>query len=667
MRKTAPKTPLLALVALSCALLPAPGWATEAAAPSEQDFLAEMPIVLSVSRLAQPLNEAPGAVTVLDRDTIRRSGARNVSDLMRLVPGFQVSDSFEFAPTIVAYHGGLGDYANRMQVLIDGRSAYSAFMFGNVTNGLLTIAVEDIDHIEVLRGSNSATYGARAVLGVINIVTRDPADTTGVLLSNTSGNNGISDRLLRGGWGNDDAKLRISVSRSGDSGLVGPLGHYYQSTVSDALSGPNGANHITLANLRADLRAGQADTVELRAGMGDQTSGTGNAIIKNPGNPLRQRRYQSRYLQGDWKHILGPDADVALSYSHSEETFTENFPYKPIPSLIIDFGGDANNDALLLQHALRLSPDMRLVYGSELRREEVRSQQLYGVPSRVTDFFRLFGNLEWHLLPALVFNAGALEEHSSLSGNDFAPRLTLNWHVLPEHTLRVGASQAYRPPSMYEKEASTKYYVNNVLAGANFVATGAAQPEKVRSSEIGYLGEIRPLNASVDLRVFREAIDNAIISRPYTLAGTKLAVMDFGNDSNPIRIHGAEYQLKLRPWRDTQLTYNQSFIHINAVDVASTLSAPGNSRLLMASQLLPGNLELSLMHYTLGAMTWQKPNNMLSPWDRTDLRLAWKFKMGGRHGEVATTVQNLGGRPYNDYNNHFFFPRQIFTTVSLQL
>ena len=656
--------------------------ADKVAAASEQDFLADMPVVLSVSRLPQPLDEAPGAVTLLDRETIRRSGARTVPDLLRLVPGFQVSNAFEASPPIVSYHGAFGDYSNRLQVLIDGRSAYSSYLLGNAGNGLQTIAVEDIDHIEVLRGSNSATYGARAVLGVINIVSRDPSDTRGLYASVSGGNNGISDRMVRAGWGTEEANFRISANRSGDLGLVGPLGHFMDPTTNTGLSAPNGANHLNMANFRADYQATTRDTLELRAGIAAQYSGTGNLF--SVGNPVRQRRADTRYLQGDWKRVLSADSDITLSISRTEEAYVDNFSYKlPAPyfGTVVDYGGTASNDAVLLQHIVRLDPSLRLVWGGEMRREEVDSAPLYGVPKVTTRFTRLFGNLEWRIAPSLVFNGGALYEQSSLTGNDLSPRLMLNWHMAPGQTLRVGTSNAARPPSMYEKEGNTRYTVNNVLISENYVSRGSAQPETVRSQEIGYLGEFHPLHLSLDVRIFRERFDNMLNAQLYDLpAGALLlcvlktsttaktcAAADFINDATPTTMHGLEYQLKATPWTGARLTYNQTLTKIDSRDPATAGSAPGNSRMLMLTQQLPADLDLSLIHYTEGAMSWQKIGNPLLSWQRTDLRLAWQFRWGTTHGELAAVAQNLGGHPYNNYNNHFYFPRQIFTTLNLRI
>ena len=100
------------------------GWGVHAThaqglvAVTEKDFLSDLPVVLSVSRLPQRLDETPGAVTVLDRNMIRLSGARDVADLLLLVPGFQSSASFEGDAPQASYHGGFSAYSGRIQVLV---------------------------------------------------------------------------------------------------------------------------------------------------------------------------------------------------------------------------------------------------------------------------------------------------------------------------------------------------------------------------------------------------------------------------------------------------------------------------------------------------------------------------------------------------------------------
>jgi len=638
--------------------------ADQALAPTEKDYFGDMPIILSVSRLPQPLDETPGAVTVIDRDMIRLSGARDVPGLMRLVPGFQVTDSYEASAPQAVYHGGFGDFSNRIQVLIDGRSVYSTFFVGTAGNGLQTITLEDIERIEVLRGSNSAAFGARAFLGVINIVTRAPLDTQGVHVSKSSGERGVNDGLLQLGWGNEAANFRLTASRRGDDGLTSIFGYDHFTKVTDYLNGPYGRNRVSLANFRADLHPSALDTLEFRAGTSDQYSGTGNMFY--PGNPQRERRFAASYLQADWRRVLGENADLALSFSHTDESYTDNFPYLPIPPLVIDSGGSASNDALLVQHSFRSGENLRIVWGGELRHEAVRSMPLYNQPLLTTNFTRLFGNLEWRIAPSLLLNAGALQEHSSLTGSAFAPRLMLNWHATPLHTLRFGVTKAQRPPSMFEKAANVRFVLNDILLDETFVARGNARPESILAREIGYLGEIPALRLNADVRVFHESIDGFIRTERYVdtrFVPSKFPI-DFVNADN-FSIRGIEYQLKFRPWRDTQVLFNQSNIRIDSAKLEVEMSAPTHASSLALFQKLPGGIDFSLIHHVSAAMTWQRLGNRLTPTHRTDVRLALPFRVGATQGELAAVVQNLGS-PYNDFNNTYFFWRRLFTTLSLK-
>ena len=135
--------------------------------PTEQDYLQEFPIVLSASRLSQPLSETPNAVTVIDRGMIVASGARNIADVFKLVPSMYVGYENGHTP-IVSYRGITDAYARRMQVLVDGRSIYLP-IFGHVDWAELPLDIGDIDRIEVVRGPSAASHGSNSVQGVINI------------------------------------------------------------------------------------------------------------------------------------------------------------------------------------------------------------------------------------------------------------------------------------------------------------------------------------------------------------------------------------------------------------------------------------------------------------------------------------------------------------------
>ncbi len=158
-----------ALLSGALASTPMAGERTEEAA-----FFEDLPTVLTLSRMPQSTAEAPEAVTAIGPELIRASGARTIPDLLRLVPGFYVAfKNAHFAS--VTHHGYTDDYSRRMQVLIDGRSVFTPYFVGGVDWMSLPITIQDIDTIEVVRGTNSAAFGSNAFLGVVNIITKSAA------------------------------------------------------------------------------------------------------------------------------------------------------------------------------------------------------------------------------------------------------------------------------------------------------------------------------------------------------------------------------------------------------------------------------------------------------------------------------------------------------------
>jgi len=616
---------------------------------SEKDYLDEVPVVLSVSRLPQRLDETPGSVTLIDRQMIRMSGARDVADLLRLVPGFRVSTSFESNTPQGSYHTSLSDYSNHMQVLVDGRSVYSVYMQGSTGPGLQTVALEDIERIEVHRGSNSAAYGARAFLGTINIITRDPTDTRGAQVQAATGENGIQDALVRLGWGGERSNFRLTADRRADHGL----------------SGASGPSRVHRLNLRGDVRASGSDTLEVRLGQTVIDAGVGFA--DQDGNAPRMRTIETAYAQLDWQRNLGPDEDLAVQLSHTAERMRDAFPYRPLTGLTIDFGGQASNDNLSLQHTLRKGRDLRLLWGGELRRETLVSRPLYNTDTVfVSDFARLFGNAEWRLHPDLVLNAGGLFERSTIGGDHLAPRLMLNWHVAAGHTLRYGLTRAFRPPSTYEKYGNVRYFLNGTLVDSTTVARGNVEVEKVQTREIGYLGELPAVGLNIDVRVFEEEVRDLIKARNYDLPGSggNNKAVDYVN-AEDFNVHGFEYQLRWLPWRDGQLIFSQSMVDSGQSLSGTYPSRPYGSMALMFMQKFPGEVEFGLTYYQVDASHFPGTDAQAPAMSRTDLRLAKAMRLGRQRAEVSFVVQNLGPS-YQDFMPSFYFRHQAYVMVKVE-
>ena len=204
-------------VCLSCALVaPAHVCAYAASDLSEADFLAEMPTVLTASRLSQSLMDAPNSTTVIDRKQIEASGYHNLADLFRLVPGMYVGFKKGWFHNVT--HTFAAEYARRMQVMVDGRSVYLPSI-GGVRWDTLPLAIQDIERIEVVRGPNAASFGANAFTGIINIITRHPDDVAGRMLRLTAGNHDHQEAEFRWAGRAENSSHRITLGERQDNGF----------------------------------------------------------------------------------------------------------------------------------------------------------------------------------------------------------------------------------------------------------------------------------------------------------------------------------------------------------------------------------------------------------------------------------------------------------------
>lgn len=622
---------------LACSL------AVPVAAKASEEFFTELPVVLSASRLAQPLREAPGAMTVIDQEMIRVSGARLLSDVLRLVPGFQVTTARD-APR-VTYHGLGEDFPSRVQVLIDGHSQYSPLFLGGVNWNLIPVALENIERIEVLRGSNSVAYGANAFLGVINIITQKAAQTPGGNIALNRGDGGINDTFARWGGKAPGADFRLSYREQADTGLD----KHFDS------------RRNRLFNLRADLYLNSRDELELNLSHVDNALGSGNVI--KPCDPAHNYRMASNALQARWRRALGPEEEIRVNYSLVQEgSGDRHFETCNAQLFNVDYGGRSLRHEIEAQHTVSLATGLRAAWGAAARFEELNLPFFfYGDVRQRRNTQRVFGNFEWLLAKDWLLNAGASLERDSLSGTGLAPRLSLHHHLNDNHSLRIGASRAFRPPSLFEARGDWRWItVTGQMAGYGFLARPGLQREEVNSRELGYVGEWRQANISIDARLFNERIPNRINILPSTLdpaaclafpSGYPCGAASTAANAENIDIRGFEYQLRWQPLPDTRLMLNQTFVRLRSelLDVAppnpvdglrvlrhTEASAPRETTSLMWMQKLPGNIDFSIARHNVGAMKWTTNTNVAA-YHRIDWRVAHTFRTGGKSVQVAYT------------------------------
>jgi iron complex outermembrane recepter protein len=665
------KTKLAVLLAsLAIAISTGSAYAEE----DEGLFFGRIPVVYSASRMPQSQSETPNFVTVIDREMIRATGARELSDLLRLVPGFQVTSRNLEIPARVTFHGlSNEDYSPRLQVLIDGRSQYSALFGSGVNWDLLPVAIENIERIEVVRGSNVAAYGTNAFLGVVNIITMDASQTRGTTVISTSGSRGVSDQLIRFGDKIGDASLRLTYQGQADSGI-----RFIPQGSSDPNTIANG-QHKRLFDLRADIPLTADDSISLSLGKieGAMQVGRSDYVVQiGPSslmtNPPRTIHQSSQYAQLEWLRALA-DGDEFRIHVHSTEDRSDDPPIFASNVLPLEQSGRSSRDEIEFQHTLNINSALRFLWGMGARQESVdKSYQFYaGNASRRVD--RLFTHAEWRPAANWLLNLGASADRDSYVGEHVSPRASTSYQFSEGQTLRAGVSQAYRLPSFTEQVGYLNYVPVGypMISSVEYKANGLVQAEKLLTREIGYFGDYTSWRATLDIRAFQENIPNRVQVLEVPAGG-----YDYAVNAQDVQIRGMEYQLRWQPLEGTRLVVGQSALQIQSqfqnVETANTTasvtrlarlerqtrnSAPAMTNMAMLMQDLPYELKLSVMLYQTDTMYWA-PSKPASAYTRVDWRLAKPFTIGSTRGEVAYVVQSEEGAHAELKPSNMVMPRQ---------
>lgn len=647
---------------------------------SEDDYIGDVPKVLTVSRLSQSKEDAPSAVTVLDRETIRASGIVDIPELFRLVPGFYVGKSPGYIYNTnhaISYHGMTSAYSGSMQVLINGRSVYSP-LYGGVQWSELPITVDDIDRIEITRGPNAASYGANSFFGVISIITKDAKDSIGSSLRLTHGT-GRNEAFYRFGGELGDVNFRVSMGYREDDGL----------------DNRNDFKRTNILNLQAEKRLDDSNKLEFELGItnGDRADGelSKDKVYLLP----RERDFIDHYELIRWRHNVSDSSDFSLQAYHSfnstdDPITTANiralFPKAPFPALLsptLSFSNDFELERFDIeaQHTFAPANNLRVVWGGNIRLDTTYSaHNLADNPSDNFYLERLFGHAEWRINERLLMNLGSMVEHNDFTGTDVSPRASLNVKLASNHTLRFGISSATRTPSYVQEKYNDRTLVPTVNPAITYqiqayLDKGNLNPGRILSREIGYLGQVGNLN--VDVRIFDDDIHNIIkrvrgvkpITAPNVFYfGAAPATFVNGPDA---QVRGFETQLKYQLFKNTQFLVNYSHVNISGDESAAgvgkdyTHSMAENTISALITHQFNDNWDASYAYYQTGAVTALGDGSAVALNRRHDVRVARKFNLGRANGELSIAVENLLDDNYNEFALYNTVGRRALVNLNL--
>ena len=454
--------------------------------------------ITSVSKKAQLLSDAPAAIFAITSDDLRRSGATSIPEALRMVPGINVAriDSNKWAITSRGFNGR---FANKLLVLIDGRTVYSP-SFSGVYWEVQDTMLEDVERIEVIRGPGATLWGANAVNGVINIITKHTVDTQGGILAVGVGNKeqafggaryGMAlgestyGRIYAKGFKRDEF-IHTEGGDAGDDWDMLRSGFRVDSLLS-------GRNALTL---QGDLYKGNINqTMELPT-----LTAPFSQTVKDKGD------VEGWNLTSHWQHTLSPTSEFNLNFYYDRSDRDEEFEHEIRNTYDIDF-----------QHRFEAGERHDIIWGLGYRytNDDFSTQDniIIDPDSRHDDLFSAFLQDEIMLIEdQLWLKLGSKFEHNDYSKYEIQPNIRLFWALHPKHKLWAAVSRAVRTPSRVEHDMKVTSAVLPPISPVPLpIALTVAghsdyDSEELMAYELGY--RILPVKSlSIDLTIFYNDYD----------------------------------------------------------------------------------------------------------------------------------------------------------------
>ncbi len=663
------------------------------------------PTVLTPTRLRQSLQDVPASVTIITAEMIQTFGITNIPDALRMVPGMEITQATgnDFR---IGYHGTNVLQPRRMNVLIDGVSAYQPLL-ARVDWANLPIAIQDVARIEVTRGSNSASYGPDSMLAIVNIITKHPADVERAMATVTAGSKGNLSSTARLGAMLGPASIRLTANKESDTGF-----DYLSRTKTS-----HDSTNMSRLSLRAQSPLGTASALDFDFGYVEgirqvpfveqfqQTfpdihvheyfvATTLNHTFSATNELQARADVWSNSQTQSWRSCV----PTVLVLPQLEALFTANPAYAlAVVKGKVPTGGTAQDNQLLLaalgairklganatkatcgnanqneyenradfelQDTEVISDALRVVVGTGIRKDSGDSQTYLGGYRR--DFVsRFFVSAEYKPVTAFTLNFGAYREHDQLSGNSISPRVAANWHLANNQVVRAVWSEGTRTPDVQEQTANWTYSFTNAsppLNGSPTVsffesqqARGGLKPERVYSTEIGYLLNVPDYGLVFDAKAFDDRLTDLI--------SQKMQVASFDpTNGNSVRLSGIELQVNAQLPNATTVFAQYGYLrNTSATTPYEQTQYSRNSGAVGIARRFDGGWMGSLAYYVQGGGGIGQ-----SSYGRADLTFGRSIALGSHtHLDASilvrrlnrtsqTYAQDIGSVFENSYSSHF--------------
>ncbi len=595
--------------------------------------------VTSVSKTKQTLSHTASAVFVISPEDITRSGATNIPDLLRMVPGVDVAQ-INANTWAVSVRGFNARFSNELLVMVDARPVYTQ-TFGGVFWDVLDLPMEDIERIEVIRGPGGSIWGANAVNGVINIITKEASETLGGLVVAGGGNTEQGFGTTQyGGKAGEGTAYRVYTKYFNQDHLPNPAGQ----------DGGDGW-HLLQGGFRTDSVVSSKDTLTFQGDIynaqeGIPTTDFPSVTTTSPQDVEQLANQSGGFVQGVWNHTSSADSDTSLQVSYDRYELND----------------------ILREHRSTFDLDFQDHF-SGWKRQNIVWGLTYGyspwnsngnlrgsfVPARLTT--QLFGSFiqdEIAIVPEKFYlTVGTKLEHNYYTGFGFMPSARVVWVPSPHHTLWAAISKVDRTPSTIDTSARSTLSgfpgPGGIPALVTFIGNPHVKNERLITYEAGYRTTLLK-QLSVDLTAYYNNYSDQYTNEPLTPflentpPPTHLVVpITYGNLMHG-DTQGIEVAVNWEPIHRWTLSPGYAFeeIHMHLApasqDTTSVAdvegSSPSDSAQLRSHFILSHALSWDTSAYFVGRLTVPSEPS----YTKLDTQLCW---LVGERASLTFVGQNL--------------------------
>jgi iron complex outermembrane recepter protein len=625
--------------------------------------------VTSVSKKEQKVSRTSSAIFVITAEDIRNSGADQLADVLRMVPGVEVAQ-LNASAWGISVRGFNGQYSNKLLVLVDGRTVYSPMFSGVYWNSAI-VPLEEIDRIEVVRGPGASVWGANAVNGVINIITKKASTTQGGLLTVSTGTRVHGAGTLRYG------------GRFGERGNYRLFTKGFDRSAYPSLAGGSGKDDWQRVNagFRIDLNPSHRDTFTMEGDAYKGNTGelaTSMISISPPLNGVLalRERFSGWNLLSRWKRVQSDSSETSLQVYFERTTRGDQ-----------SYGFGLNTFDVDFQHHVAWTSRQDLVWGLGYRLNSdgtVPTSRIVFTPTeRTTQLFSAFVQDEITIRPErLFFTAGTKLEHDEYIGIGVEPSVHVTWTPSARQTFWAATSLAQRTPSRSDREIRENFVAllgpDNLPLVLGYAGSPRQRAERESSFEAGYRTKLSSA-LSVDAAWFFNRYEHLVSLEPgvpqleSTPAPAHLILLNtFANLSHG-ETHGFEIYADWKVTRRWTLNPGYAFLamHIHrdagSQDLLTGLSTEGSVPNHQAQLRSHMHLPLGLQWNTAAFFVGSLPALTIPAYTRMDSNLVWQ---AGERFSISLVGQDLLRDEHVEYSGpnstvqSDFIPRRAYVKLS---